>query len=202
MFSFKDDLDLGELTLTLCYLPAAGRLTVTIVKAINLKAMDINGKSGKSMKMYMHVCAQNLLGSMFISTTKTKNSRPVRESDLSEQRQASEKEEDLGDEEHSASGLQRVDALRHPVRSNRVGGHGGQGDRLRPRRLERAHRLHRHRTGVQWSRPRSLVPHARESAQADHADLLSQGRVVLARRLAAPGRACAQLGALEHNEYI
>ena len=31
----------------MCYLPAAGRLTVTIVKAINLKAMDINGKSGK-----------------------------------------------------------------------------------------------------------------------------------------------------------
>ena len=42
----KDDLELGELTLTLCYLPAAGRLTVTVVKAFNLKAMDINGKSG------------------------------------------------------------------------------------------------------------------------------------------------------------
>ena len=42
----QDDLELGELTLTLCYLPAAGRLTVTVVKAINLKAMDINGKSG------------------------------------------------------------------------------------------------------------------------------------------------------------
>ena len=43
---FKDDLELGELTLTLCYLPAAGRLTITIDKAVNLKAMDINGKSG------------------------------------------------------------------------------------------------------------------------------------------------------------
>jgi hypothetical protein len=40
-------LELGELTLTLCYLPAAGRLTVTVVKAINLKSMDLNGKSGK-----------------------------------------------------------------------------------------------------------------------------------------------------------
>lgn len=39
---------MGELTLTLCYLPAAGRLTVTIVKAFNLKSMDINGKSGKN----------------------------------------------------------------------------------------------------------------------------------------------------------
>jgi hypothetical protein len=48
---FKDDLELGELTLTLCYLPAAGRLTVTIVKAINLKAMDINGKSDPYVKV-------------------------------------------------------------------------------------------------------------------------------------------------------
>jgi hypothetical protein len=39
-------MELGELTVTLCYLPAAGRLTITIVKAINLKAMDITGKSG------------------------------------------------------------------------------------------------------------------------------------------------------------
>ena len=31
---------------SLGYLPAAGRLTVTIVKCDNLKSMDINGKSG------------------------------------------------------------------------------------------------------------------------------------------------------------
>ena len=46
-----DNLDLGELTLTLCYLPAAGRLTVTVVKAINLKSMDINGKSDPYVKI-------------------------------------------------------------------------------------------------------------------------------------------------------
>jgi hypothetical protein len=46
LFFLKEELELGELTLSLCYLPAAGRLTVTIVKASNLKAMDINGKSG------------------------------------------------------------------------------------------------------------------------------------------------------------
>lgn len=46
-----DNLDLGELTLTLCYLPAAGRLTVTVVKAINLKSMDINGKSDPYVKV-------------------------------------------------------------------------------------------------------------------------------------------------------
>jgi len=32
--------------LSLCYLPTAGRLTLTIVKARNLKGMDITGKSG------------------------------------------------------------------------------------------------------------------------------------------------------------
>lgn len=33
--------------LSLCYLPTAGRLTVTIVKARHLKAMDITGSSGE-----------------------------------------------------------------------------------------------------------------------------------------------------------
>lgn len=47
----EDDFELGELTLTLCYLPAAGRLTVTIDKASNLKAMDINGKSDPYVKV-------------------------------------------------------------------------------------------------------------------------------------------------------
>lgn len=32
--------------LSLCYLPTAGRLTLTVVKARNLKGMDITGKSG------------------------------------------------------------------------------------------------------------------------------------------------------------
>lgn len=40
-------MDLGELMLSLCYLPTAGRLTVTIIKARNLKAMDITGSSGE-----------------------------------------------------------------------------------------------------------------------------------------------------------
>lgn len=31
---------------SLCYLPTAGRLTITIIKARNLKAMDITGASG------------------------------------------------------------------------------------------------------------------------------------------------------------
>lgn len=31
----------------LCYLPKAGRLTITIIKGHNLRAMDITGKSGR-----------------------------------------------------------------------------------------------------------------------------------------------------------
>ena len=38
--------------MSLCYLPTAGRLTLTIVKARNLKAMDITGASGKNQLSY------------------------------------------------------------------------------------------------------------------------------------------------------
>uniref|UniRef100_T1IQ10 C2 domain-containing protein n=1 Tax=Strigamia maritima TaxID=126957 RepID=T1IQ10_STRMM len=47
----KDKLmDIGELMISLCYLPTAGRLTVTIIKARNLKPMDLNGKSDPYIK--------------------------------------------------------------------------------------------------------------------------------------------------------
>jgi hypothetical protein len=44
----QEKADLGELNFSLCYLPTAGRLTVTIIKASNLKAMDLTGFSGES----------------------------------------------------------------------------------------------------------------------------------------------------------
>jgi hypothetical protein len=43
----QDKVDLGELMLSLCYLPTAGRLTVTVIKGRNFQAMDITGSSGK-----------------------------------------------------------------------------------------------------------------------------------------------------------
>uniref|UniRef100_A0A3B1J3T3 Synaptotagmin 9 n=1 Tax=Astyanax mexicanus TaxID=7994 RepID=A0A3B1J3T3_ASTMX len=43
----SDNVDLGDLMFSLCYLPTAGRLTITVVKARNLKAMDITGASGE-----------------------------------------------------------------------------------------------------------------------------------------------------------
>jgi hypothetical protein len=43
----QDKVDLGELMLSLCYLPTAGRLTVTVIKGRNFQAMDITGSSGE-----------------------------------------------------------------------------------------------------------------------------------------------------------
>jgi hypothetical protein len=43
----QEKVDLGELMLSLCYLPTAGRLTMTVIKGRNLKAMDITGSSGE-----------------------------------------------------------------------------------------------------------------------------------------------------------
>lgn len=37
----------GELLVSLCYHPTNSTLTLTLLKARNLKAKDINGKSGK-----------------------------------------------------------------------------------------------------------------------------------------------------------
>ncbi|XP_078000610.1 synaptotagmin-6-like [Glandiceps talaboti] len=49
--SHEDKVDLGELMFSLCYLPTAGRLTLTVIKARNLKAMDITGASDPYVKI-------------------------------------------------------------------------------------------------------------------------------------------------------
>lgn len=43
---WQESVDLGEIMFSLCYLPTAGRLTLTVIKCRNLKAMDITGYSG------------------------------------------------------------------------------------------------------------------------------------------------------------
>ncbi|XP_048401072.1 synaptotagmin-9b isoform X1 [Stegostoma tigrinum] len=47
----SENVDLGDLMFSLCYLPTAGRLTVTVIKARNLKAMDITGASDPYVKI-------------------------------------------------------------------------------------------------------------------------------------------------------
>lgn len=54
----QEKFDLGELMMSLCYLPTAGRLTLTIVKARNLKAMDITGASDPYVKVAL-MCEGN-----------------------------------------------------------------------------------------------------------------------------------------------
>lgn len=39
----------GELLTSLCYQPAANKLTVVVLKAKNLPKMDVTGLSGKNM---------------------------------------------------------------------------------------------------------------------------------------------------------
>ncbi|XP_077170114.1 synaptotagmin-3 isoform X2 [Paroedura picta] len=50
MEASSEKADLGELNFSLCYLPTAGRLTATIIKATNLKAMDLTGFSDPYVK--------------------------------------------------------------------------------------------------------------------------------------------------------
>ncbi|XP_018027656.1 synaptotagmin-10 [Hyalella azteca] len=47
----QDVRDLGELMLSLCYLPTAGRLTVTVIKMRRLRALDITGSSDPYVKV-------------------------------------------------------------------------------------------------------------------------------------------------------
>ncbi|KAI5624598.1 synaptotagmin-6 [Silurus asotus] len=47
----NERVDLGEIMFSLCYLPTAGRLTITVIKCRNLKAMDINGYSDPYVKI-------------------------------------------------------------------------------------------------------------------------------------------------------
>ncbi|GFO13832.1 vertnin [Plakobranchus ocellatus] len=49
--STQEKADIGEVMLSLCYLPTAGRLTLTVVKARNLKAMDITGYADPYVKV-------------------------------------------------------------------------------------------------------------------------------------------------------
>uniref|UniRef100_A0A8C4NAV9 Synaptotagmin IXb n=1 Tax=Eptatretus burgeri TaxID=7764 RepID=A0A8C4NAV9_EPTBU len=62
-----ENVELGELMFSLCYLPTAGRLTITIIKAQNLKAMDITGASDPYVKVSL-ICAGRRLKKRKTST--------------------------------------------------------------------------------------------------------------------------------------
>lgn len=72
LFVLQESVDLGEIMYSLCYLPTAGRMTLTVIKCRNLKAMDITGSSGN----HLAFCSQLTAGGRFernsqIKTLKT-----------------------------------------------------------------------------------------------------------------------------------
>ncbi|KAJ8369823.1 hypothetical protein SKAU_G00098510 [Synaphobranchus kaupii] len=50
-YATTESVDVGEIMFSLCYLPTAGRLTLTVIKCRNLKAMDITGYSDPYVKV-------------------------------------------------------------------------------------------------------------------------------------------------------
>lgn len=47
---------LGDICFSLRYVPTAGKLTVVILEAKNLKKMDVGGLSGMCLKICLKIC--------------------------------------------------------------------------------------------------------------------------------------------------
>ncbi|KAJ7999542.1 hypothetical protein DPEC_G00195510 [Dallia pectoralis] len=59
-YATSESVDLGEIMFSLCYLPTAGRLTMTVIKCRNLKAMDITGFSDPYVKVSLECDGRRL----------------------------------------------------------------------------------------------------------------------------------------------
>ncbi|XP_051911887.1 synaptotagmin-10 isoform X1 [Hippocampus zosterae] len=70
-----ETVDLGEIMYSLCYLPTAGRMTLTVIKCRNLKAMDITGSSDPYVKVHL-ICDGRRLKKRK-TTTKKSTLNPV-----------------------------------------------------------------------------------------------------------------------------
>ncbi|XP_064198364.1 synaptotagmin-10 isoform X2 [Anguilla rostrata] len=70
-----ESVDLGEIMYSLCYLPTAGRMTLTVIKCRNLKAMDITGSSDPYVKVSL-ICEGRRLKKRK-TTTKKSTLNPV-----------------------------------------------------------------------------------------------------------------------------
>ncbi|KAL7882625.1 hypothetical protein SRHO_G00002830 [Serrasalmus rhombeus] len=73
--STTESVDLGEIMYSLCYLPTAGRMTLTVIKCRNLKAMDITGSSDPYVKVSL-ICDGRRLKKRK-TTTKRNTLNPV-----------------------------------------------------------------------------------------------------------------------------
>ncbi|KAM9772437.1 synaptotagmin-10 [Syngnathus typhle] len=65
-----ETVDLGEIMYSLCYLPTAGRMTLTVIKCRNLKAMDITGSSDPYVKVHL-ICEGRRLKKRKTTTKKS-----------------------------------------------------------------------------------------------------------------------------------
>ncbi|KAM3859204.1 synaptotagmin-10 isoform 2-T2 [Diretmus argenteus] len=70
-----ESVDLGEIMYSLCYLPTAGRMTLTVIKCRNLKAMDITGSSDPYVKVSLMCDGRRLKKRK--TTTKKSTLNPV-----------------------------------------------------------------------------------------------------------------------------
>ncbi|XP_076861215.1 synaptotagmin-10 isoform X2 [Brachyhypopomus gauderio] len=70
LVSTTESVDLGEIMYSLCYLPTAGRMTLTVIKCRNLKAMDITGSSDPYVKVSL-ICDGRRLKKRKTSTKKS-----------------------------------------------------------------------------------------------------------------------------------
>ena len=56
----------GQLLISLMYVPLEGRLVLGVIKASNLRAMDINGSSGEYLNFSQKVETINIVNSRFV----------------------------------------------------------------------------------------------------------------------------------------
>lgn len=129
LFVLQESVDLGEIMYSLCYLPTAGRMTLTVIKCRNLKAMDITGSSGNQTA-----------GCFLLSTVQTcrhrqvtvMSPRPVCEGLPGMCRTEVEEAKDHHQEEHTQPDVQRGHHLRHPSGERGASQPVHHGDGLRP----------------------------------------------------------------------
>lgn len=100
---------LGDVCISLRYVPTAGKLTVNIMEAKNLKKMDVGGLSGNACR----ICAADEL--IVDVWPRSSFSRSLREDRPPAKRKTHQEEEDDGQEKHAQSLLQREFQLRSPL---------------------------------------------------------------------------------------
>jgi hypothetical protein len=118
-FALFQDNKLGDICFSLRYVPTAGKLTVVILEAKNLKKMDVGGLSGKNttktIVSYTHVVfANHYMAYNIISL----HCRSVREDRINAKREKIKEKENKYKKVYPQSILQRVVHIRSAIRTD------------------------------------------------------------------------------------